>query len=119
MDAIVVRLFAGDCRSVSSRSRLRWRPSKPLTAKTRCNTHYYKGFIQLGYGIDPIPAKTLSQRWHERASRGLPSQMGFFHRDDAPPPRLVPSDRPVAGKSGDARPSARRVRDPVRPQPTR
>lgn len=45
------------------------------------NARCYDGFIDLGYGIDPIPAKSLSVRWKEwRASRGLSPPPDVFHR---------------------------------------
>jgi hypothetical protein len=38
-------------------------------------------FIDLGYGIDPIPAKSLNVRWQEwRAARGLAPTVGLFKR---------------------------------------
>ncbi|MEX0679718.1 MAG: hypothetical protein WD063_21795 [Pirellulales bacterium] len=53
------------------------------------NTQCYKGFINLGYGIDPIPSKTLSQRWHEwRTGRGIAAAMVRVPRVACPP---VPS----------------------------
>lgn len=45
------------------------------------NSRCYDGFLDLGYGIDPIPAKSLSVRWQEwRASHGLPPTTGLFKR---------------------------------------
>jgi hypothetical protein len=39
------------------------------------------GFVAYGYGIDPIPAKTLPERLQEwRASRGLPQKTPLFYR---------------------------------------
>lgn len=36
-------------------------------------TGFFKDYINLGYGVDPIPRKTLLQRWAAwRASRDLP-----------------------------------------------
>jgi hypothetical protein len=62
------------------------------------STVYYKGYINLGYGIDPIPAKSLSQRWQEwRASRGLGPELRIFHRTSGA------AARPAVDKSDDAR----------------
>jgi hypothetical protein len=34
------------------------------------DTACFPGYLNLGYGVDPIPAKTLAQRWREwRAGR--------------------------------------------------
>jgi hypothetical protein len=70
---------------------------------TRC----YKGFLELGYGIDPIPTKTLSQRWREwRAGRGYGSTQSVPH--DFAPAHSTARQGTTAGKPP-ARPSARRV----------
>jgi hypothetical protein len=70
---------------------------------TRC----YKGFLELGYGIDPIPAKTLSQRWREwRAGRGYGSTRPAPHYST--PPHSTARHGTTAGEPP-ARPSARRV----------
>lgn len=68
------------------------------------NTQCYKGFINLGYGIDPIPAKTLSQRWHEwRTGRGIAPASEFSHRAGA-----ASRGRTTAKQMGSP-PSARRA----------
>jgi hypothetical protein len=69
---------------------------------TRC----YKGFLDLGYGIDPIPAKTLSQRWQEwRATR-------YASRWSVPRPAPAANSdhgNPTTADKPQARPSARRA----------
>ena len=68
------------------------------------STVYFKGYINLGYGADPIPAKTLSQRWHAwRASRGLESEMRALPRTSGP------ATRPALDRPSDTRPSDRRA----------
>jgi hypothetical protein len=70
---------------------------------TRC----YKGFLELGYGIDPIPAKTLGQRWQEwRAGRGSAPRQGAPH--DSRPAGSSARARTTLGRPPEG-PSARRV----------
>jgi hypothetical protein len=70
------------------------------------NTACLRGSINLGYGIDPIPAKTLSERWHAwRASRGLPP-VGIFPCNLAPTTRTNTADLPRSGRPTDARPTS-------------
>jgi hypothetical protein len=71
------------------------------------NSQCYDGFLDLGYGIDPIPAKTLTQRWHEwRAARGLPGPPDIFHRQVG-----GGTTRPMAPtpQAAQPRPSSRRA----------
>lgn len=50
------------------------------------NSQCTDDFIDLGYGIDPIPAKSPSQRWNEwRISRGKPPAVGVFRRQVGQP----------------------------------
>jgi len=70
-------------------------------------THYYKDttrarYIYPGYGVDPIPAKTLTERIAEwREARGLNPNTGLFHRFYGPQapktsagwPAIVPRGR--------------------------
>lgn len=68
------------------------------------STVYFKGYINLGYGADPIPAKTLSQRWHAwRASRGLGPETRVLPRTSDP------ATRPALDKPSDTRTSNRRA----------
>jgi hypothetical protein len=54
------------------------------------NTRCYDGFINLGYGIDPIPAKTLAQRWQAwRASRRVAPGANVVHRASDTPARTT------------------------------
>jgi hypothetical protein len=77
------------------------------------NTRCYKGFLELGYGIDPIPAKTLSQRWQEwRAGRYAPLWSVPRH---SPPANSDHGNR--AARKPQARPSARRVQPTSATQP--
>ena len=87
------------------------------------NSKCYDGFINLGYGIDPIPAKSPYVRWQEwRASRGLPATVGPFKRQvgesrfrpvdpqvAAPPQTLAPEPR-TAQQAGPAPTSRRNTR---------
>lgn len=77
------------------------------------NSQCYDGFINLGYGIDPIPAKSPYVRWQEwRASRGLTPTVGLFKRQVgesrfvSPQPPSKPTLPPVS--QGAALPSSRR-----------
>jgi hypothetical protein len=64
------------------------------------STVYFKGYINLGYGADPIPAKTLSQRWHAwRASRGLGPETRALSRTNGS------ATRPQTDKVIDSRPN--------------
>jgi len=66
----------------------------------------YDGFIDLGYGIDPIPAKSLSVRWREfRASRG--KAVPPYHWWERPPGERHRSQIEQAPQS--QRPSSRRA----------
>lgn len=68
------------------------------------STVYFKGYINLGYGADPIPVKTLAQRWHEwRARGGVAPGTRFFHRTSGS------AARPAVAKPGDTRSSDRRA----------
>ncbi len=86
------------------------------------NSKCYDGFINLGYGIDPIPAKSPYVRWQEwRAARGLAPTVGAFKRqvgesrfksvepqlEIAPPPIIQSQGPPIELQSGKA-PSSRR-----------
>lgn len=68
------------------------------------NTGRFPGSINLGYGVDPIPAKSLAERWHAwRASRGLEPDVRTYQRTRAP------STPPLMGGPGEGRTSFRRT----------
>jgi len=76
------------------------------------NTACLPGTINLGYGIDPIPAKTLSERWHAwRASRGVPP-LGIFPCNFAPTTRTSMADVARPGRPTGPRPSSQRATVP-------
>jgi hypothetical protein len=78
------------------------------------NTACLRGSINPGYGIDPIPAKTLSERWHAwRASRGLPP-LGIFPCNFAPTTRTNANELARPGQPTGQRPSSQRTRVPNR-----
>ena len=77
------------------------------------NSHCYDGFIDLGYGIDPIPAETLPQRWQAwRRGRGKAPQDSNLGRQVAIPPRAA------SRQATEPRPSSRRAYQP-QPMPRR
>lgn len=47
----------------------------------KANYDVHNGFLYLGYGVDPIPQKTVSQRWHawRRARFSAPSTPRYIH----------------------------------------
>jgi hypothetical protein len=65
------------------------------------NSKCYDGFINLGYGIDPIPAESPYLRWQKwRAQRGLPPRVGPFKRQIGVspynvPPAQIPATAPI------------------------
>lgn len=59
------------------------------------NSECTDDFIDLGYGIDPIPAKSPYVRWQEwRAARGLAPTVGPFKRQQGESRFLSPPTQP-------------------------
>ncbi|REK11167.1 MAG: hypothetical protein DWQ37_14635 [Planctomycetota bacterium] len=65
--------------------------------KDRTNAMY----LYPGYGSDPVPAKTLTERWAEwREARGLNPNTGLFHRFYGPQAPKTSTGWPAAAPHG-------------------
>ena len=93
------------------------------------NSHCTDDFIDLGYGIDPIPAKSPSQRWNEwRLTLGKAPAVGAFRRQVGQPrveqqqierPQIEPPQRlPAVNSAPSAASQPSTVRRPADMRPS-